>query len=51
MKRRLSQTEITAGAVAAALTAANVAAAAAAATAASNREQNWICGVCQDLYD
>ena len=26
-------------------------AAATAATAASKREQNWICGICQDLYD
>ena len=62
-KRRRSQAEITAEAVAVAVAAATAAAtgaaqtaaaataAATAATAASKREQNWICGICQDLYD
>jgi ankyrin repeat protein len=58
-KRRRSQAEITAEAVAvavaaataAAVSAAQTAATATAAAAASTREQNWICGVCQDLYD
>ncbi len=58
-KRRRSQTEITAEAVAiavaaatgAAQTAAAAATAATTAAAASTREQSWICGICQDLYD
>jgi hypothetical protein len=57
-ERRRSQAQITAEAVAIAVAAATGAAqtaaaatAAAAAAAASTREQNWICGVCQDLYD
>ena len=51
MKRRQSKTEITADAVAVALTAASFAAAAKAAAAAAAREQNWMCGICTDLYD
>jgi ankyrin repeat protein len=58
-KRRRSQAEITAEAVAvavaaatgAAKTAAAAATTAAAAAAAATREQSWICGICQDLYD
>ena len=50
-KRRRSQAEITAEAVAAAVATTTAAASAAAAAAAATREQNWICGICQDLYD